>query len=47
MSEVIEFDGVFVGSHISELCKKMAVLAANKNKPVHATFNDTEILAQP
>ena len=47
MSEVFEFDGVFAGSHISELCRKMAVLAENKKVPIHATFNDTEILAEP
>lgn len=47
MSEVIEFDGVLAGNHISDVCRKAAVMAENRKKPIHFEFNGTDVTVQP
>lgn len=46
MAKPIELESL-AGWHISTACEQAAELAAAKNKPVHFTFNDTEVTAQP
>jgi phage shock protein A len=47
MDEVIEFDVFSAGIHISEVCRKVSVVAKSHSKPVHFVFNDIHVTAQP
>jgi len=35
------------GNHISEVCRKAALIAESHGKPVHFVFNETHVMVQP
>ena len=47
MSAVIEYDSIFGGNDISDVCRKVALISDSHSKPVHFVFNDIHVTAQP